>query len=90
MRMTWIALAGLGLAGCATPELARGPGTAANPVFATQLAGPATYLAPMPTAVVVLTSGDLTATAPSARPSRADCLPRSRPPPARSSPATWC
>lgn len=53
------------LAGCAAP----GPGpdaaltsrtaNPARPVFATQLAGPSTFLAPMPTAVVVLKPDDL-------------------------------
>ena len=53
------------LAGCAAP----GPGpdaaltsrtaSPARPVFATQLAGPSTFLAPMPTAVVVLKPDDL-------------------------------
>ena len=53
------------LAGCAAPgqlpenaSTARPP-TPANAVFATQLAGPSTFLAPMPTAVVVLKPGDL-------------------------------
>lgn len=35
------------------------PSAASNPIFATQLAGPATFLAPMPTAVVVLKPDDL-------------------------------
>ncbi len=38
---------------------APGPARANNPRFATQLAGPATFLAPMPTAVVILKPGDL-------------------------------
>ncbi len=52
------------LAGCAVPNqypavpVAPLP-PAAAPVFATQLAGPSTFLAPMPTAVVVLKPGDL-------------------------------
>jgi hypothetical protein len=50
------------LAGCAVP--AQFPGSAPSnaagaPVFATQLAGPSTFLAPMPTAVVVLKPADL-------------------------------
>jgi hypothetical protein len=54
------------LAGCAVPgqfpggaPSARLPNAAAPSVFATQLAGPSTFLAPMPTAVVVLKPGDL-------------------------------
>lgn len=51
------------LAGCAVPGQLPGStpsaNTASNPVFATQLAGPSTFLAPMPTAVVVLKPGDL-------------------------------
>ena len=53
------------LAACAVPgqypasaPLAPLP-PAATPVFATQLAGPSTFLAPMPTAVVILKPGDL-------------------------------
>ena len=57
----------LSLAGCAVPG-SEGPGSppgpglvtaVARPVFATQLAGPSTFLAPMPTAVVVLKPDDL-------------------------------
>lgn len=65
-RTAWIGAAcAVLLAGCAMDgrpseaTLVRGPDAAANPVFATQLAGPDTYLAPMPTAVVVLKPGDL-------------------------------
>jgi hypothetical protein len=49
------------ITGCATPPPpgARGPLAVRNPTFATQLAGPETYLAPMPTAVVVLKPDDL-------------------------------
>ena len=54
------------LAGCSPgpgqsdgTSLPRGQTLAARPVFATQLAGPSTFLAPMPTAVVVLKPGDL-------------------------------
>jgi hypothetical protein len=54
------------LAGCAVPgqlpetaASARPPNSAANPVFATQLASPSTFLAPMPTAIVVLKPDDL-------------------------------
>ncbi len=53
------------LAGCATQgELATAPGSRpmaamARPVFATQLAGPSTFLAPMPTAVILLKPDDL-------------------------------
>ena len=54
------------LAGCASPDgisgLSPRPASAiapARPVFATQLAGPSTFLAPMPTAVVVLKPDDL-------------------------------
>jgi hypothetical protein len=50
------------VAGCAAPGPAgvpRGPAAATSPVFATQLAGPSTYLAPMPTAVVALKPDDL-------------------------------
>ena len=46
-----------GQVGNTTPLYAQAP--AARPVFATQLAGPSTFLAPMPTAVVVLKPGDL-------------------------------
>ena len=66
VRQTWSAAAcALMLAGCAAQDgtgnasPVRGPAAAANPVFATQLAGPSTFLAPMPTAVVVLKPGDL-------------------------------
>jgi hypothetical protein len=48
----------LALAGCGVPPQMRGPMTAAHPVFATQLAGPSTYLAPMPTAMVILKPDD--------------------------------
>ena len=49
------------MAGCAAPEglPPPSPAAAAKPVFATQLAGPSTFLAPMPTAVVVLKPDDL-------------------------------
>lgn len=55
------------LAGCASAAPGSGslsgPGrataAAARPVFATQLAGPSTFLAPLPTAVVVLKPDDL-------------------------------
>ena len=54
------------LAGCAVPGQSpdgssptRREAAAARPVFATQLAGPSTFLAPMPTAVVVLKPDDL-------------------------------
>ena len=54
------------LAGCAAPgqrsettPAARASGASANPVFATQLAGPSTFLAPMPTAVAVLKPDNL-------------------------------
>jgi hypothetical protein len=50
------------LAGCATDgqqPIPRSPSAASNQTFATQLAGPSTFLAPMPTAVVVLKPGDL-------------------------------
>ena len=60
------AVSAVALAGCVAEHgplgeasVAGGPATAANPVFATQLAGPSTFLAPMPTAVVVLKPGDL-------------------------------
>jgi hypothetical protein len=67
MRRRTIGLACIALlAGCAVPgqlpgsaSSARSPTAAANAVFATQLAGPSTFLAPMPTAVVVLKPGDL-------------------------------
>lgn len=54
------------LAGCAAPGT--GPGTPlgsplaaaiSRPVFVTQLAGPSTFLAPMPTAIVLLKPDDL-------------------------------
>jgi hypothetical protein len=66
MLRRWIVLAGTAVvASCGLPG--EGPGSApsahqppgAAPVFATQLAGPSTFLAPMPTAVVVLKPGDL-------------------------------
>ncbi len=62
-RHTIVSLAAL-LAACApgqpgSPTAIREPGRAANPIFATQIAGPSTFLAPMPTAIVVLTPGDL-------------------------------
>ncbi|ABI61492.1 putative secreted protein [Granulibacter bethesdensis CGDNIH1] len=41
-----------------SPSSAERP-TSANTVFATQLAGPSTFLVPMPTAVVILKPGDL-------------------------------
>ena len=49
------------LAACATQEVgANAPAAgAAKPVFATELAGPSTFLAPMPTAVVLLKPDDL-------------------------------
>lgn len=54
------------LAGCEAPYAERGtmPGSRSGaalsaPVFATQLAGPSTFLAPMPTAVVLLKPDDL-------------------------------
>jgi hypothetical protein len=54
------------LAGCVVPDGTSGtsprPGSAAGatrPIFATQLAGPSTFLAPMPTAIVVLKPDDL-------------------------------
>jgi hypothetical protein len=67
MRCSWIGLiCSAALAGCAvpgqlpgSPPSAHGPAAVANPVFATQLAGPSTFLAPMPTAVAVLKPGDL-------------------------------
>ena len=52
----------LALAGCAFPSATPGSrpaAEAAKPVFATQLAGPSTFLAPMPTAVVLLKPDDL-------------------------------
>lgn len=69
--MTRDAVAGLAslliLAGCAVPAPGGpgsplGPGraaTVARAAFATQLAGPSTFLAPLPTAVVVLKPDDL-------------------------------
>jgi hypothetical protein len=46
--------------GCAVPQAGvQGPAGPRNPVFATQLAGPDTFLAPMPTAVVILKPDDL-------------------------------
>lgn len=57
-RLGWIFAASL--AGCTAPsDYARGPAAASNPVFATQLAAASTFLAPMPTAIVVLKPGDL-------------------------------
>ena len=50
------------LAGCAAPGSPASSGAAtapARPVFATQLASPSTFLAPMPTAVVILKPEDL-------------------------------
>lgn len=50
------------LSACASQgggALPASPAVAVRPVFATQLAGPSTFLAPMPTAVVVLKPGDL-------------------------------
>ena len=52
------------LAGCQADGIpaamrSQGASQASNAVFATQLAGPSTFLAPMPTAVVVLKPGDL-------------------------------
>lgn len=59
-------LSALLMAGCAAPYAgqeafsgSRSSNVAARPVFATQLAGPSTFLAPLPTAVVLLTPGDL-------------------------------
>ena len=59
-------LLAIAIAGCSVPgqpagdfARSRGGATTANPVFATQLAGPSTFLAPMPTAVVVLKPDDL-------------------------------
>jgi len=61
MRNSWIGFALVGLlAGCGREGLStQSPSAAAKPVFATQLAGPSTFLAPMPTAVVVLKPDDL-------------------------------
>lgn len=67
---TWLcaslAIAALTLTACDSqapiPNTAAPLGSAgaiANPVFATELAGPATYLPPLPTAVVVLRADDL-------------------------------
>jgi hypothetical protein len=51
------------LSGCASNYQAatplRGVTPPANATFATQLAGPGTYLAPMPTAVVILKPDDM-------------------------------
>ncbi len=66
-RCRWLAFSGAAmLAACAVPgqvpdngSASTGPTAAANPVFATQLAGPSTFLAPMPTAIVVLKPDDL-------------------------------
>ncbi|MGI4797572.1 MAG: hypothetical protein ACRYF2_00745 [Janthinobacterium lividum] len=58
-------LSALLITGCAVPYSgqdisgSRPSNVAARPVFATQLAGPSTFLAPLPTAVVLLTPGDL-------------------------------
>ena len=49
----------LALASCGAPPRVHGPMTAAHPVFATQLAGPSPYLAPMPTAMVILKPHDI-------------------------------
>ena len=53
------ALAGCATQGAVSTSFPRSAALAPNPVFATQLAGPSTFLAPMPTAVVVLKPGDL-------------------------------
>ena len=65
-RLAILGLVGLVLAACEAqgPRPFAGaapyePQRATKPIFATQLAGPATFLAPMPTAVVVLKPGDL-------------------------------
>ena len=59
MRVLGILLA-LFVAGCATDTTGLTiPTSARAPTFATQLAGPQTYLAPMPTAVVLLKPDDL-------------------------------
>ncbi len=50
------AVPGQGPGGATTPNQAAAP---ASPAFATQLAGPSTFLGPMPTAVVVLKPDDL-------------------------------
>lgn len=67
MRFSWIGLAYVTvLTACAVPGQQPGsvssslsPVAAAKPMFATQIAGPSTFLAPMPTAAVVLKPGDL-------------------------------
>lgn len=67
MRVGWLGLVCVTvLAACAVPGQQPGsgpsslrPAAAAQPMFATQIAGPSTFLAPMPTAVVVLKPGDL-------------------------------
>ena len=62
--LRWTAASGAAilLAGCAVNPGEIQPGSyaagPARPVFATQLAGPSTFLAPMPTAVVVLKPDD--------------------------------
>jgi hypothetical protein len=59
--IVWLLVAVLG--GCAayqtTTNLPRGVTPPSNATFATQLAGPGTYLPPMPTAVVILKPDDM-------------------------------